>query len=108
MLDHSLLHPTLTDADIASGLRLSAQHNVAAACIKPYSIPLARSILAHTPVRICAVVGFPAGNSTTAAKVFEAAEAVREGAAEIDVVVTVGKVRSGEWGYVEDEIRSAR
>lgn len=106
MLDHSLLHPTLTDQAITTGLTLSKTHAVAAACIKPYSIPLALSILANTSVKICAVIAFPAGNSTTPVKVYEAQEAVRAGAAEIDMVVNVGKVLSGEWEYVEEEIRA--
>ncbi|MCJ1301273.1 hypothetical protein MMC08_004072 [Hypocenomyce scalaris] len=106
MLDHSLLHPTMTDADISSGLALSKKYAVAAACIKPYSIPAAREILAGTDVKICAVIGFPAGNSTTKVKVFEATEAVRAGATEVDMVVNVGKVLGGEWGYVEEEVRA--
>jgi len=107
MIDHSLLHPTMTDAEITHGLRLALTHNVATACIKPYSIPLARSHLANSTIKICPVIGFPHGNSSVSVKVFEAAEAVREGGPdmEIDMVVNVGKVLGGEWGYVEDEIR---
>jgi len=130
MIDHSLLHPTMTDADITHGLHLALTHNVATACIKPYSIPLARQILSPpssthssssdpastsipTPtVGICPVIGFPHGNSTTAVKVFEATSAVRAAAGgsstdnvvEIDMVVNVGKVLSHDWGYVESEI----
>lgn len=105
LIDHSLLHPTLTDDGIHDGLVLARTYNVAAACVKPYSIPQAKEILDGTDVRICAVVGFPHGNSTTSVKVFEAEEAVKDGAHEIDMVVNVGKVLSGEWGYVTDEIR---
>jgi len=105
-VDHSLLHPTLTDAEILEGLRLARRHNVAAACVKPYSIGAAREALLGSSVKICAVVGFPAGNSTTRVKAFEAEEAVRAGAHEIDVVVNVGKVLSQDWTYVTDEIRA--
>ena len=105
MIDHSLLHPTMTDYEIEAGLKLSLKYNVATACIKPYSIPLAQSILSNSSVKICAVIGFPHGNSTTKSKVFETTEAIIEGAHEIDMVVNVGKVLSGDWEYVENEIK---
>lgn len=105
MIDHSLLHPTLTDAEIRDGLLLSKKYKVATACIKPYSIPLAREILSGTGVLICPVIGFPHGNSTTAIKAQEAAAAVDAGGDEIDMVVNIGKVLGGDWEYVTDEIR---
>lgn len=105
MIDHSLLHPTMTDASISDGLAISAKYNVAAACIKPYSILQARKALENSTVNICPVIGFPHGNSSTKTKVFEATEAVEEGAHEIDMVVNIGKVLSGEWTYVEDEVQ---
>lgn len=104
MIDHSLLHPTMTDSDIEAGLKISRDCNVATACVKPYSTPQARNALTGTDVKICAVIGFPHGNSTTAVKVHEAAEAVKAGAQEIDMVVNVGKVLDGDWTYVEKEI----
>jgi len=106
LIDHSLLHPTLTDSEIEAGLEIARRYDVAAACIKPYSIAAARVALAGSDIKICAVVGFPAGSSTTAIKVAEATEAVLAGAHEIDVVVNVGKVLSGDWQYVDEEIRA--
>ena len=106
MIDHSLLHPTMTDEIIIAGCQLARQYNVATACIKPYSIPLAKSILAGSDVGICAVIAFPHGNSTTGIKVREAAEAVAAGATEIDMVINIGKVLGGDWGYVSDEIKA--
>lgn len=103
-IDHSLLHPTMTDAEVAAGLEVARAHAVAAACVKPYSVAQARAALAGSGVRVCAVVGFPHGSSTAASKAAEAREAVRAGAAEVDVVVNVGKVLGGQWAYVEDEI----
>ena len=103
-IDHSLLQPFMTDAEIQQGLDVSKKYGVAAACIKPYSIPQAKAALDGSSVLVCAVIGFPHGNSTTATKVYEASEAVAAGAHEIDMVVNVGKVLSGEWKYVEDEI----
>jgi deoxyribose-phosphate aldolase len=105
MIDHSLLHPTMTDRDIEAGCKLSLEYDVATACVKPYSIPLAKEILAGSDVDVCAVIGFPHGNSTTAIKVAEAATAVEAGAPEIDMVVNNGKVLGGQWDYVAREIK---
>src|SRR5215212_9425537 len=106
MIDHSLLHPTMTDADIRTGCELARQYDVATACVKPYSIPLAREVLAGSHVGVCPVIGFPHGNSTTANKVREAEEAARAGGAEIDMVINIGKALGGDWSYVNDEIRA--
>jgi deoxyribose-phosphate aldolase len=105
MIDHSLLHPTMTDEILAAGCELARQYEVATACIKPYAIPLAKSILEGSSVGVCAVIAFPHGNSTTRIKVREAAEAVEAGATEIDMVINIGKALGGDWGYVADEIR---
>ncbi|KAH7028831.1 deoxyribose-phosphate aldolase [Microdochium trichocladiopsis] len=106
LIDHSLLHPTMTDAQIHAGLDVARKHGVAAACVKPYSVPIAAEALADSGVLVCAVIGFPHGNSTTAIKVAEAQEAVSAGAHEIDMVVNVGKVLGGDWEYVTNEIRA--
>ncbi|KAI1264753.1 hypothetical protein F5Y18DRAFT_417665 [Xylariaceae sp. FL1019] len=105
LIDHSLLHPTLTDSEIHAGLELARELQVAAACVKPYSVPIAKEILDDTGVAICAVVGFPHGNSMTAIKALEAEQAVRDGATEIDMVVNIGKVLGRDWEYVQNEIK---
>src|ERR1051325_6375554 len=105
-IDHSLLHPTLTDDDIRKGCELARGYDVATACVKPYSVPLAREILAGSHVGVCPVIAFPHGNSTTANKVREAEEAGQAGGSEIDMVINVGKALGGDWGYVADEIRA--
>ena len=104
MIDHSLLHPTMTDAEVRAGCLLARDHGVATVCVKPYTIELAHAVLDGSGVGICAVVGFPHGNSTIALKVAEARDAVARGADEIDVVITIGKVLSGDWAYVTDEV----
>lgn len=104
MIDHSLLHPTMTDEDILSGLKISRDNNVATACVKPYLIPLAKRELAGSDVNVCPVIGFPHGNSVTEIKVSEAAAAAKAGGAEIDMVVNIGKVLGGDWDYVSREI----
>lgn len=105
MIDHSLLHPTMTDADIDAGLVISKKYDVATACVKPYLIPRAVKALESTDVRVCPVIGFPHGNSTTEVKVFEATRAAEAGGAEIDMVINIGKALGGDWAYVSDEIK---
>jgi deoxyribose-phosphate aldolase len=105
MIDHSLLHPTMTDADLRKGCELSRQYDVATACIKPYAIGLAKDVLAGSDVKVCAVIGFPHGNSTTGIKVAEAEAAVLASASEIDMVANCGKILGGDWSYVARDIR---
>jgi deoxyribose-phosphate aldolase len=104
MIDHSLLHPTMTDDDVAAGLAISKKYSVATACVKPYHILFAKKLLEGSSVLICPVIGFPHGNSTTEVKVFEASRAADEGGKEIDMVVNVGRVLSGKWEFVKGEI----
>ncbi|KAF7560060.1 hypothetical protein G7046_g4090 [Stylonectria norvegica] len=104
-IDHSLLHPTMTDADILEGLKIAREHKVATACVKPYLIPLAKKELEGSGVLVCPVIGFPAGNSTTEVKVYEATAAAKAGGQEIDMVINIGKALGGDWKYVADEIR---
>jgi deoxyribose-phosphate aldolase len=106
MIDHSLLHPTMTDDDVKAGCELSREYDVATACVKPYSIPMAAEILDGSDVKVCAVIGFPHGNNTTAIKVHEAEDAVNAGAPEIDMVVNIGKVLGGQYDYVADEVKA--
>ncbi|KAG4031131.1 hypothetical protein MFRU_010g02560 [Monilinia fructicola] len=106
MIDHSLLHPTMTDAEIAMGLSIAAKYKVATACVKPYSIEQAISALKGTGVYVCPVIGFPAGNSTTEVKVFEASKAAEAGGKEIDMVINIGKALGGDWEYVQKEIQA--
>ena len=84
MIDHSLLHPTMTDDFVANGLEISKKYGVATACVKPYHILFAKKILDGSGVGVCPVIGFPHGNSTTEVKVFEARRAAEEGGTEVD------------------------
>jgi deoxyribose-phosphate aldolase len=106
MIDHSLLHPTMTDAQLRSGLLVARKCECAAACVKPYAVPLSVIALAGSTVAVCAVAGFPHGSSHIELKVAEASRALDEGATEIDVVVNIGKVLSGEWTYVSNELKA--
>lgn len=104
MIDHSLLHPTMTDEDLKQGCGIAIKYNTASVCIKPYAVSKAAKWLARTEVITGTVIGFPHGNSSTAIKVQECRQACDDGAKEIDMVVNIGKVLSKEWNYVQDEI----
>ena len=106
MIDHSLLHPTMTDADLRAGCELAAKYRVASVCIKPYAVAQAAEWLRGTGVKVGAVIGFPHGNSKTEVKRFETAEACRDGAVEIDMVINHGKALGGDWEYVESDVRA--
>ena len=106
MIDHSLLHPTMTDDDVRKGCELARKYDVATACVKPYSIPLAKEVLAGSDVAVCPVIGFPHGNSTTSIKVTEAEAAAKAGGTEIDMVINIGKALGGDWDYVAAEIQA--
>jgi deoxyribose-phosphate aldolase len=106
MIDHSLLHPTMTDQDLEDGCRLAAKYRVASVCVKPYAVKRAAELLKDSGVLVGAVIGFPHGNSHTEVKRYEAELACKEGAAEIDMVINIGKALSGDWDYVQRDIRA--
>ncbi|MBP1669509.1 MAG: deoxyribose-phosphate aldolase [Bacteroidetes bacterium] len=105
MIDHSILHPTMTDSILEKECEVAAKFQVASVCVKPYMVARAAELLKGTDVAVGCVIGFPHGNSTPAAKVFEAVQACGDGACEIDMVINIGKALSGDWVYVENEIR---
>ena len=84
------------------------EYNVASVCIKPYAVKRAAKLLAGTTVAASTVIGFPHGGHLTRVKVFESELAIADGATELDMVVNVGKVLSGEWNYVADDIAGRR
>ncbi|MEO6002031.1 MAG: deoxyribose-phosphate aldolase [Opitutus sp.] len=104
MIDHSLLHPTMTDSQLSAGLALARRCGCATACVKPYAVPTAAKALSGSAVAVCSVVGFPHGNGHPEIIVLEAERAIAEGATEIDMVVNAGKVLGGDWSYVNAEL----
>jgi deoxyribose-phosphate aldolase len=104
MIDHSLLQPTLTDAELEAGCRLALEYDVASVCIKPYAVKQAADILAGSQVAVGTVIGFPHGSHVTTIKVEEAKQAIADGARELDMVVNIGKVLSEDWPYVSGDV----
>jgi len=106
MIDHSILHPTLTDDDLRRECEVARKYNVASVCVKPYAVKLAAELLSGSDVLVGCVIGFPAGNSSIAVKAFETETACKDGAVEIDMVINIGKALQEDWSYIEEEIRS--
>jgi deoxyribose-phosphate aldolase len=106
MIDHSILHPTHTDEDLKKQCEVAKKYKVASVCVKPYAVREAVHLLKASPVKVGCVVGFPHGNSSTPVKVFETEQACNDGATEIDMVINIGKALSGDWEYVEKEIKT--
>jgi deoxyribose-phosphate aldolase len=103
-IDHSLLPPTLNEAELEAGCVLAVRYNVASVCIKPFAVPLAARILKGTDVAVGTTIGFPHGGHSTAVKVFESERAMAEGATELDMVVNIGQVIGGQWDAVGADI----
>jgi deoxyribose-phosphate aldolase len=106
MIDHSLLHPTLTDQELIAGCQLAKKYDVASVCIKPYAISLARQQLKGSDVFVSAVIGFPSGSHKVEVKVKEAELALDDGAIELDMVLNIGKALSRDWTYIRHEIQA--
>jgi deoxyribose-phosphate aldolase len=105
-IDHSLLQPQLTEEEVIAGCELAKRYRVASVCVKPYHVKLAAKLLAGSDVLVSTVVGFPHGSSTKETKLAEAAQAIDDGAVELDMVMNYGELRSGHNDYVRDEIRA--
>jgi len=104
MIDHSILHPTMTDEDLRRECEVAKKYDVASVCVKPYAVKQAVELLKGTDVLVGCVIGFPAGNSAIEVKVFETEVACNDGAVEIDMVINIGKALQGDWDYIEKEI----
>ena len=106
MIDHSLLRPTLTVEELDQGIHLARQYDVASVCILPYYLQRCAEMLRGCDVLPSTVIGFPHGGNTTGVKVAEARQALDDGGVELDMVVNLSKVLSGDWDYVRDDIRA--
>ena len=106
MIDHSILHPTMTDDDLKRECEVAKKYHVASVCVKPYAVKQAVDILKGSDVLVGCVIGFPAGNSGIEVKVFETETACKDGAVEIDMVINIGKALQGDWEYMDNEIEA--
>ena len=106
MIDHSLLHPTMTDQELLDGCAIARAYDVASVCIKPYAISIAVDALKGSTVKVGTVIGFPHGNSATDIKVAETVRACQDGAVEIDMVINIGRALGGDWDYVRKDIEA--
>ena len=106
MIDHSLLNPTLSTDDLDAGIRLARAYDVASVCILPYYLARCAEMLSGSTVQPSTTIGFPHGGHTIAIKRLEAERAVADGCQELDMVVNISKVLSGDWAFVRDDIRA--
>ncbi len=106
MIDHSLLNPFLTDKDIEEGCRLAARYKVAAVSVRPIDVILAAQLLKDSDVQVGTIIGFPHGTTTTLVKAAEAEQAISNGATELDMVINIGKLKSGDYEYVKQDLQA--
>lgn len=104
MIDHSLLNPTLTADDLETGLQVALDYDVGSVCIMPYALKRCAEALAGSAVKASTTIGFPHGGHTTAVKVAETRQALLDGGEELDMVVNISQVLSGDWAYVRADI----
>src|SRR6476659_3258108 len=104
MIDHSLLNPALTASDLDQGIQLALAYDVASVCILPYYLKRCADILRGSDVKASTTIGFPHGGHTTAIKTAETKQALADGGQELDMVVNISAVLSGDWEYVKKDI----
>lgn len=105
-VDHTLLRPEAARGEVLALCAEGRQHRFAAVCVNPSWVPLAADELADSGVAVATVCGFPLGATCFRAKAFEAGEVLKHGATEVDMVAALGRIKSGDWGYVTDDIRA--
>lgn len=106
IIDHAILHPTATDDQIRAGCQLARELQVASVCVQPFAVRLVAQELDGSGVGVCSVIGFPHGANLSQSKAMEVRFVCEQGAHEVDMVVPIGKVLSGDWKYVEYDIRA--
>jgi deoxyribose-phosphate aldolase len=104
MIDHSLLNPSMTTAELDQGCALALRYNTASVCILPYALARCTELLAGSTVHPSTTIGFPHGGHSTAIKIAEARQALKDGGQELDAVINISKARSGDWPYLREEL----
>ena len=105
-IDHAILKPEMTEADVREHAKLSAEWGVASMCVRPCDVKLAAELLKDSPVMVSCVLSFPHGADTTPVKAFQARQAIEDGVQEIDMVMNIGQFLSGNHDAVRDDIRA--
>lgn len=106
MIDHTILKPEATEAEVMTLCKEAVKYNFASVCVNPTMVTKAATILEGTPVKVCTVIGFPLGANTTEVKAFETQDAIAKGATEVDMVINVGKLKERELEYVRNDIKA--
>lgn len=105
-IDHAVLKPEMTRADVEENAAMCSARGVASMCVRPCDVKLTSRLLRHSPVMVSCVLSFPHGADTTAAKVFQAEQAIADGVQEIDMVMNISRFLSGDTGFVRDDIKA--
>ena len=106
MIDHSLLRPELTEDDIRKGCEIAVKYDVATVCCNPCDVAFVTKLMKGSDVNTTTVIGFPHGYNTTETKMFEAEQAIKNGAVELDMVLNISKLLSGHYDYVKKDIKA--
>jgi deoxyribose-phosphate aldolase len=106
MIDHTLLKPTSTEKDVIKLCQEAKTYRFAAVCVNPTYVSLAAKLLKNTDVKVCTVIGFPLGATTTEVKAFETENAIKNGAQEVDMVINIGMLKSGNYAFVKRDIEA--
>lgn len=106
MIDHTILKPEATEAEIMELCKEAVKYNFASVCVNPSMVAKAATILEGTPVKVCTVIGFPLGATTTEVKAFETEDTIKKGATEVDMVINVGKLKERDLVYVKNDIQA--
>ena len=106
MIDHTLLSATATPFQIEKLCKEAVEYGFCSVCVNPSYVPLCAELLRDTDVKVCTVIGFPLGATSTAAKKFEAENAADDGAKEVDMVINIGRLKAKDYEYVKKDIES--
>ena len=106
MIDHTMLKPDATKASIEKLCKEALDYNFASVCVNPSRVAECYSMLKDSEVKVCTVIGFPLGATTTAVKVFETEDAIKNGATEVDMVINIGKLKDKDYDFVKKDIQA--
>lgn len=106
MIDHTILKPEADEESVIKLCEEALEYNFASVCVNPTNIPLAAKILKNSEVKVCTVIGFPLGATTTKVKAFETVEAIADGAEEVDMVINIGKLKSKNFDFVKKDVEA--